>query len=172
VTKKITREIARLLHGKTNVITLGNLNAKRDWGYAPEYCEGMWRMLQHDVADDFVLATGESRSVREFLELAFANVGIEIEWRGTGTDEQGVISSVDEHVLAAKAGIDRFARVNDVVVAIDPSYYRPTEVDALIGDYSKAEKILGWTPVTRLDELVRIMIDADLEAIRNPVAEF
>jgi GDPmannose 4,6-dehydratase len=172
VTKKITREIARLLHGKTNVITLGNLNAKRDWGYAPEYCEGMWRMLQHDVADDFVLATGESRSVREFLELAFANVGIEIEWRGTGTDEQGVISSVDEHVLAAKAGIDRFAHVNDVVVAIDPSYYRPTEVDALIGDYSKAEKILGWTPVTRLDELVRIMIDADLEAIRNPVAEF
>ena len=168
VTKKITREIARLVHGKIDKITLGNLEAKRDWGYAPEYCEGMWRILQHSEADDFVLATGESHTVRDFVETAFANLGIQIVWSGTGADEKGSISSIDESVFDKKVGIRTdFVKPDDVVVEISPSYYRPTEVDSLIGDASKAERLLGWKAATRFDELVELMIDADLEQVRG-----
>jgi GDPmannose 4,6-dehydratase len=166
VTKKITRDLARLLHGITNRVTLGNLDAKRDWGYAPEYCEGMWRILQHDSAADFVLSTGQSRSVREFVELAFANVGIEIAWKGNGADEKGIAIAIDKDKLGEKIGNSpRFVHIDDVVVQISPSYYRPTEVDALVGDSSKAEKILRWKARTQFKELVRIMVDADLESI-------
>lgn len=170
VTKKITREIARLVFGTGGKLILGNLDAKRDWGYAPEFCEGMWRILQYEKADDFVLATGESHSVREFVERAFSELGIDIGWRGNGADEKGVIHRIDENVLNEKVGIThQFVHVNDEVVEISPSYYRPTEVDSLIGDAGKAKKLLDWNPVTKFDGLVKTMIDADIESERNSI---
>lgn len=172
VTKKITREIARLVHGKGGKLILGNLDAKRDWGYAPEFCKGMWRILQHSEADDFVLATGKSHTVREFVAKAFAELGIEIGWTGKGPDEKGVIRAIDEPIFDEKIrNIERFVSVNDVVVEISPTYYRLTEVDALIGDASKAKQILGWTAKTQFDELVRIMMDADVQSARNLLAD-
>ena len=167
VTIKITWEIARLINGIGGRLILGNLDATRDWGFAPEYCEGMWRILQHDVPDDFVLATGESHSVRYFIESAFSFIGITLEWSGSGVDEKGVIGNIDTNLFAAKAG-EAAGNVStgDVVVEISPSYYRPTEVDALIGDASKAERVLGWKAATHCDELITIMMDADLEAYR------
>lgn len=171
VTKKITREIARMLFGKGGKLVLGNLDAKRDWGYAPEFCEGMWRILQHEHPDDFVLATGESHSVREFVERAFSELGIEIGWSGKGVDEKGVIRKIDEEVFQRKVNLERAVNVDDIVVEISPTYYRPTEVDSLIGDASKAQNILGWKAKTKFDELVRIMINADIEALRNPTPE-
>jgi len=168
VTKKITWEIARLVNGVGGKLVLGNLDATRDWGYAPEYCEGMWRILQHEVADDFVLATGETHSVRYFIESAFSYIGISLEWSGSGVDEKGSISNIDPAMFAARAG-EAAGNVGtgDVVVEVSPSYYRPTEVEALIGDPSKAEKILGWKAATHCDELIRIMMDADLETYRS-----
>ncbi len=150
VTRKITRAAARIHAGLQEKLLLGNLEAKRDWGYAPEYTEGMWLMLQQDKPDDYVLATGETHSVREFTELAFNELGIEIEWRGTG---------VDEHGIDVKSG--------QTVVAIDPDYYRPTEVDLLIGDASKAAKKLGWQAKTRFEDLVHIMVTADRDLVAH-----
>ena len=126
VTRKITIAGARIKRGLQEVLTLGNLNAKRDWGYAPEYCEAMWRILQQDKPDDFVIATGETHTVREFAELAFAELGIPLRWEGTGQEEKGI---------SMKSG--------KVVIAVDPSFYRPTEVELLIGDASKAHTKLG-----------------------------
>src|SRR6202008_2802077 len=145
VTRKITRAVARIETGLEEVLYLGNLDAKRDWGHAKDYVEGMHRILQADQADDFVLATGETRSVREFVELAFAEVGRSIEWRGKGGEEPGV---------------DK--RTGKTVVRIDPIYFRPTEVDLLIGDASKAHKKLGWKPRVSFEELVRMMYEHDL----------
>jgi len=168
VTKKITREIARLVNGVGPILVLGNLDATRDWGYAPEYCEGMWRILQHDVPDDFVLATGESHSVRYFIEKAFSHIGVGLTWKGTGVDEKGMISQIDNDLFTSVVGLAPGAvKINDIVVEVSPSYYRPTEVDALIGDASKAEKILGWRAATHCDELIRIMVEADLEAVKE-----
>jgi GDPmannose 4,6-dehydratase len=165
VTKKITRGVAQMALGKSNKLILGNLNAKRDWGYAPEYCEGMWRILQQEKADDFVFATGETHSVREFVDETFNNIGVEIEWSSSGKDEKGRISNIDNTILSDKFGIEHvpFA-IGDVVVEIDPTYYRLTEVDALIGDASKAEKVLGWKATTHFKELARLMIEADIES--------
>lgn len=168
VTKKITRGVAQIVLGKSKKLNLGNLNASRDWGYAPEYCEGMWQILQHDTADDFVFATGETYSVREFVEETFKNIGIEIEWNGDGKDEKGKIVGIDGAFLVDKYGIDEIPiTVGDVVVEIDPTYYRLTEVDALIGDASKAEKLLGWKAKTRFKDLVKLMVEADIEAGRR-----
>src|SRR5579864_9360069 len=153
VTRKITRAVARIETGLEEVLYLGNLDAKRDWGHARDYVEGMHRILQADAPDDFVLATGETRSVREFVELAFAEVGRSIEWRGKGVEE---------------TGIDR--KTGKTVVRIDPVYFRPTEVDLLIGDSSKALKKLGWKPKTSFVELVRQMVAGDLEIARREVA--
>ena len=173
VTKKITRDVVRLIFGLTKSVVLGNLNAKRDWGYAPEYCEGMWQILQHDKADDFVLATGNSRSVREFVERSFERVGIRISWQGSGGDEQGVIDSIDQTLLEEKAGAGVTSiEPGDIVVKIDPGYYRPTEVDALVGDYTKAREALGWEPRTGFDELVAIMIDAEIDSYKNPQTDY
>ncbi len=147
VTRKITRSVARIAHGRQQLVRLGNLDAKRDWGYAPEYTEGMWRILQHREATDFVLATNETHTVREFASLAFAHAGMPLEWRGAGVDEVGVDSK----------GVVR--------VAVDPEYYRPAEVDLLIGDYAKAKRLLGWEPKTRFAELVRLMTEADLKEV-------
>jgi len=168
VTKKITRGIAAIVTGKSEKLVLGNLNANRDWGYAPEYCDGMWMMMQHEKADDFVLATGETFSVRDFVEKTFEHLGIEIGWRGEGDQESGVIVSINEDVLREKTRTgESFVKPNETVVQVSPSYFRPTEVDFLIGDASKAEKTLGWKAETKFERLVEIMIDADLESSRK-----
>ena len=148
VTRKITIGASRVKLGLQSVLRLGNLNAKRDWGYAPEYCEGMWKMLQLDAPDDFVLATGETHTVREFAEIAFRELGVQIRWQGKGVDEQGVDTASGK-----------------VVVAVDPNYYRPTEVDLLIGDATKAKQKLGWIPNTKFEHLVVMMVNADFEKI-------
>ncbi|RLA44559.1 MAG: GDP-mannose 4,6-dehydratase [Gammaproteobacteria bacterium] len=148
VTRKITDKVARIAHGDTAPLTLGNMDAKRDWGYAEEYVDGMYRMLQHDRPDTFVLATNHSSSVREFVELAFAAVDISIEWRGKGEQEKGY-----------------HADTGKLLVEVDPKYYRPAEVELLIGDYSKAESQLDWRPQTKLADLCKMMVDDDLEKI-------
>jgi GDPmannose 4,6-dehydratase len=153
VTRKITRAVARIETGLEEVLYLGNLDAKRDWGHAKDYVEGMHRILQAEAPDDFVLATGETRSVREFVELAFAEVGRTIEWRGKGVEETGVDK---------KSG--------KIVVRIDPVYFRPTEVDLLIGDAGKAQRKLGWKPKTSFADLVRQMVAGDLKIARIEVA--
>jgi GDPmannose 4,6-dehydratase len=153
VTRKITRSVARIETGLERTLYLGNLEAKRDWGHARDYVEGMHKILQADAPDDFVLATGESHSVRELVELAFAEVDRKVEWRGTGVDEIGVET-----------------KTGNTVVRIDPVYFRPTEVDLLIGDASKAREKLGWKPKTTFHALVREMVAADLEIARREVA--
>lgn len=154
VTRKITRAVAGLVNGTETLLRLGNLDALRDWGYAPEYCEGMWRVLQQDQADDFVLATGESHSVREFVDAAFNAAGIQLEWQESGPDEKAHIASMEFET--------EFLSLGQTVVEVDPTYYRPTEVDSLIGDASKAERVLGWKASTKFSELVRIMVESDL----------
>jgi GDPmannose 4,6-dehydratase len=175
VTRKITRAASRIAAGLQDVLLLGNLEAKRDWGYAPEYCEGMWRILQYDKADDFVLATGETHSVRKFTELTFNEIGIELYWSGNGKNEQGKIKSINMEKVKDLIGDEVFSKSrfklssklkkDDVVVAIDPNYYRPTEVDLLIGNPAKAEKLLGWKANTRFGDLVKLMIKADMEKV-------
>ena len=150
VTRKITRAAAEVAVGRRESIVLGNLDARRDWGYAGDFVEAMWRILQADQPDDWVVGTGEDHSVREFCELAFANVGIELEWCGGGVDE---------------IGRDRASGATRVTV--DPKYFRPAEVDRLVADASKARRELGWLPRVRFEELVRMMVDADLEAVRS-----
>jgi GDPmannose 4,6-dehydratase len=173
VTKKITREIALIVTGHSEKLILGNLDAKRDWGYAPEYCEGMWMIMQHEAADDFVLATGETHSVREFVEKAFEYLGIEIGWAGEGETERGVIRSINHDVLREKTRTNQtFIKENQKVVEVSPTYFRPTEVDLLIGNSSKAEKILGWKANTKFDRLIKIMMDADLEFSKNPHSDY
>ncbi|MFN3872672.1 MAG: GDP-mannose 4,6-dehydratase [Ignavibacterium sp.] len=176
VTRKITRAAARIAAGLQTDLALGNLNAKRDWGYAPEYCEGMWRILQHKEADDFVLATGETHTVREFADLTFKHLGIELEWIGEGVNEVGKIKNIDLDKAKALIGFDvakertrsdftTRLKKGDVLVKVNPNYYRPTEVDLLIGDSSKAEKLLGWKAKTKFSDLVEIMIKADMEKV-------
>ncbi len=175
VSRKITRAASRIAAGFQDVLLLGNLDAKRDWGFAPEYCVGMWLILQHNKPDDFVLATGETRTVREFVELTFTEIGIDIQWQGTGKDEKGIIKSLNLEFAKNLLGKDVYSKsrftltdklkTGDVVIAVDPNYYRPTEVDLLIGDPSKAEKILGWKAKTKYTELVKLMIKSDLEKV-------
>lgn len=173
VTRKITSEAAQIVLGKRDKIILGNLDAKRDWGFAPEYCEGMWRILQHEKPDDYVLATGETNSVRAFVEAAFGYLGIEIEWRGADENERGVVKSIDREILREKIKSDEsLVKENDLIVEVSPHYYRPTEVDLLIGDSSKAERDLGWKAKTKFAELVEIMMNADIELNKNSVLHY
>lgn len=146
VTRKITRAAGRIKLGLQDKLILGNLDSKRDWGYALEYVEGMWRILQADSPDEYVLATGETHTVREFTELAFARLGIDIDWEGKDEYERGVCR-----------------KTGKVVVEVSPQYYRPTEVDLLLGDASKAKSVLGWEPKTTFRKLVEIMTDADFK---------
>ncbi|BCH15064.1 GDP-mannose 4,6-dehydratase [Mesorhizobium sp. L-2-11] len=150
VTRKITRAAAAIRLGLQDKLYLGNLSAERDWGHARDYVEGMWRILQHEVPDDYVLATGVKNSVRRFVELAFSEVGTEIQWVGSGVDEKGI---------DAKSGA--------VLIEVDPRYFRPTEVELLIGDPSKAERVLGWKATTSLDAMVQEMVQSDLETVRR-----
>lgn len=150
VTRKITRAVSAIELGQQSELHLGNLDAVRDWGHARDYVEGMWRIVQHDKADDFVLATGEGHSVREFVELAFSHTGRTLAWSGKELDEQGTDTETGE-----------------VLVRIDPRYFRPTEVDNLRGDPSKAKEVLGWEHRTSFPELVREMVEADLVAVKN-----
>jgi GDPmannose 4,6-dehydratase len=146
VTRKITRALSCMQEGTQDILYLGNLDAKRDWGYAKDYVEAMWLMMQQDHPDDYVIATGETHSVREFVELAFKEIDIEIEWQGSGLDEKGVDKETGQ-----------------ILVAIDPIYFRPTEVDLLIGDASNAAQKLHWHPKTDFKTLVKLMVEADLQ---------
>jgi GDPmannose 4,6-dehydratase len=145
VTRKITMAVANIKKGLQERLYLGNLDAKRDWGFAGDYVKAMWLMLQQDEPEDFVIATGEMHSVREFVELAFREVGIEVEWKGEGVDEVGVDSET-----------------GNLLVEIDPAYYRPTEVDLLLGNPSKAREKLGWNSNVGFEELVKIMVKGDM----------
>jgi len=150
VTRKITRAAARIKEGLQYTLLLGNLNAKRDWGYAPEYCEGMWRMLQQDKPEDFVLATGEQHSVREFVELSFKELGIVIDWKGEKQKEVGINAATGK-----------------TIIEVDPKYYRPTEVETLLGDPSKAKEILGWEAKMPFIDLVKDMVQSDWEKVKR-----
>ncbi|MBT8039531.1 MAG: GDP-mannose 4,6-dehydratase [Gammaproteobacteria bacterium] len=151
VTRKITMAVARISRGLQKCLYMGNLNAMRDWGYAPDFVSMMWMMLQQDEPDDYVAATNEAHSVREFIEQSFAHAGMPIEWEGEGTNEVG-----------------RNTDSGAVVVRIDKRYYRPTEVDQLLGDPSKAREKLGWKPTVLFDQLVKIMTEADLRLLDRP----
>ena len=146
VTRKITRGLARIKLGKEEKLFLGNLDAKRDWGYAPDYIEGMYLMLQADKPDDYVLATGETHTVREFIEISAKNLGMEIEWKGEGVNEKGIDKITGKEIIA-----------------IDPMYFRPAEVDVLLGDPKKAQTELNWQAKVKFSELVKIMTEADLK---------
>ena len=165
VTRKITRAVARIKYGLQGKLYLGNLEAKRDWGYAPEYVEAMWLMLQQDNPDDFVIGTGESHAVREFCELAFGEAGMELEWKGSGTEEVGIFAGLRDGSSLPAANCP--LPVGATVVAIDPRYFRPTEVEFLLADASKARKKLGWEPTVTFKELVGIMVAADLRALEE-----
>ena len=160
VTRKITRAVANIIAGKQTRLYLGNLESKRDWGFAPEYVVSQWLMLQQDKPDDYVIGTGESHTVREFVKHAFKYAGIEIEWKGKGIDKKGVIQSLDSTLTLVST-----LSIGDTVIEIDPCYFRPTEVDFLLADASKAKQKLGWEPKITFKELVKIMVDADMELI-------
>tara|TARA_Y100000310_G_scaffold98944_1_gene96741 strand:- start:110 stop:1177 length:1068 start_codon:yes stop_codon:yes gene_type:complete len=154
VTRKITLSAAKIKHGLQDKIKLGNLDAKRDWGYAPEYVKGMWLMLQQKKPDDYVLATGEAHTVRDFADFAFKELDMHLEWEGDGANEKGIET-----------------RTGKVRIEVHPEYYRPTEVDYLVGDSSKSREELDWIPRVKFHELVRIMAKADLSFVMNPTYE-
>ncbi len=150
VTRKITQAAARIKYGIQDKVTLGNLNAKRDWGYAPEYVEGMWQMMQLDKPDDFVLATGETHTIREFADITFKELDMDLEWQGKGVNERGI---------EIKTG--------KTLVEINPRYFRPTEVDMLIGDSTKAQNSFGWEPKVKFEKLAKIMAKADWDKVQK-----
>jgi GDPmannose 4,6-dehydratase len=193
VSRKISRAVARMHLGLQKKIYLGNLDAKRDWGHAKDYVQAMWLILQQESPDDFVIATGESHSVREFVDLAFREIGVEIEWKGRGIEEKGIVREISDQGASSHAmgfggrggqrseieraakprhlksdGIaadfsKRVLRAGDVVVEVDRRYFRPTEVDELLGDASKARKTLGWEPKITFEQMISMMVKADLE---------
>lgn len=159
VTRKITRGVAKMVLGMQEKLYMGNMDAKRDWGHAKDYVDAMWRILQQDQPEDYVIATGITTTVRDFISMAFAEAGVEIEFKGTGVDEKGIVKSVAKDVLTLKPGQE--------VVAIDPRYFRPTEVDLLIGDPTKAQSKLNWKPQYDLPALVKEMVAADIELFKR-----
>lgn len=159
VTRKITMATAAIALGKQDCLYLGNLDAKRDWGHAKDYVEAMWRILQQDVPEDYVIATGVTTTVRDFIRMSFAHVGVELEFVGEGIDEKAYVKSCN--------GSTYHLEVGKQVVAIDPSYFRPTEVDLLIGDPTKSKTKLGWAPKYDLEGLVREMVEADLDRLKS-----
>ena len=163
VTRKITRAMARIALGLQDCLHLGNLGALRDWGHARDYVQMQWLMLQQDVAEDFVIASGEQHSVREFVQRSAAVLGITIGFRGEGVDEVGVVTAVDRSAGTLRAK----CKPGDVVVRVDPRYFRPTEVETLLGDPSKAKARLGWTPTTTFEQLVQEMVESDYTSAKR-----
>ncbi len=160
VTRKITRAVAKIVLGMQDVLYLGNLNSLRDWGHAKDYVEGMWRILQHDVAEDFVLATGITTSIRDFVKLAFKYAGIELEFKGNDEEEVAIVAACNGEFKLP---------IGSTIVKVDPRYYRPTEVELLIGDASKAKQKLGWEPKYNLEQLAEEMVTADIELFKSNV---
>ena len=185
VTRKITLAAARIAQGFQDKLYLGNLNSLRDWGYARDYVECMWLILQQDKPDDYVVATGQYHSVREFCTIAFKEVGIELEWQGEGVNEKGIVKSVNPELLTVnskqstvnsqlstvnskQSTVNSKLKVGDVLVEVDPKYFRPAEVDQLLGDPTKAKTQLGWNPQkTSFEELVKIMVQHDMKKVRK-----
>lgn len=160
VTRKITRGLAGILAGKQRKLYLGYLDARRDWGFAPEYVEAMWLMLQQKDPEDYVIGTGESHSVREFIEKAFSYAGINISWQGEGNNTRGIIDS-----LSPGLKVPAFLKKGDVLIEIDPRYLRPNEVKCLCADISKAKKCLNWEPKIKFEDLIKIMVDCELNNV-------
>lgn len=170
VTRKITRAVSKIAMGMQKSMYIGNLDAKRDWGHAKDYVEAMWLILQQDTPEDFVIATGATTTVRKFMEMAFAYVGIKLRWEGAGVNEKGVIDELDADKFDKVVGIPSIKpklRPGTVLVSIDPKYFRPTEVDLLIGDPSKANNVLGWKPKYDVASLVTDMMASDVKLFRK-----
>ena len=164
VTRKITRGLAGTVTGLQAELYLGNLNAKRDWGHARDYVEMQWRMLQQEIPEDYVIATGQQKTVREFINAAAGKMGVTLKWQGEGVDEVGIVKSISPGALVVD---DMQISVGDTIIRVDPTYYRPAEVETLLGDPTKAHKALGWKPTTTLDEMVEEMISHDLNKARQ-----
>ncbi len=164
VTRKVTRGVAQIALGQAQKLYMGNIDSKRDWGHAKDYIEAMWLILQQVVAEDFVIATGVTTTVREFIQKAFAEVGIRVVFKGSGVDEVAIVDSIDSSILPAE---NKSLKAGDIVMEIDPNYFRPTEVDLLIGDASKAYEKLNWKPKYNLDALIKEMVAADLTIFKN-----
>lgn len=167
VTRKITRAAASIVLGLQKKLFLGNLDAKRDWGHAKDYIEGMWLILQHPEPDDFVLATGVTKTVRDFISLSFKKLGVRLEFKNKGINEKGLVAEVDKSVLEELEIKECPLKNGDEVVSVDPGYFRPTEVDILIGDATKAREKLGWIPKHSLEELIDDMIAGDLRKMKK-----
>jgi len=171
VTRKITRAAARIVMGMQNKLYLGNLNSKRDWGHAKDYVEAMWLILQQEQPDDYVIATGITNTIRDFVKMTFAKIGITVEFYGEGADEKGCMTKIDTKLFSKAVG-EEFVenlhkRLNENIVEVDPQYFRPTEVELLIGDASKAKKKLGWSPKYTLDSLINEMIISDIKLFKK-----
>ena len=164
VTRKITRGLAGIVTGLQAELYLGNLNAKRDWGHARDYVEMQWRMLQQEIPEDYVIATGQQKTVREFINAAAGKMGVTLKWQGEGVDEVGIVESISPGALVVD---DMQINVGDTIIRVDPTYYRPAEVETLLGDPTKAHKALGWKPTTTLDEMVEEMMSHDLNKARQ-----
>lgn len=173
VTRKITRAVARIKLGLQDKLYLGNLDSKRDWGFAGDYVRAMWMMLQQDEPDDYVVATGESHSVREFVEKAFQEIGIKIAWKGTGVDEEGIVEDIKQNeAFFDRENLCKSVSRNSVVIRVDPRYFRPTEVEYLLGDPTKIREKLGWEAKMSFEALVKIMVEKDLkESERDALIE-
>ena len=168
VTRKITRAASKIVLGMQDKLFLGNLNSQRDWGHAKDYIEAMWLMLQQNTAEDFVIATGKTTYVRDFVKMAFADVGVQLSFKGKDENEIGFVESIDQSRLEFLE-LEKLCtlKVGQEVVAVDPRYFRPTEVDLLIGDAKKAEEKLGWKAKYSLQELVNDMMKGDLKAMKK-----
>ena len=174
VTRKITLAAARIAQGKQEKLFLGNLSSLRDWGYAKDYIECMWLILQQPEPDDFVIATGEYHTVREFATLAFKEVGIELEWRGDGINEHGIVKSISPELSILRSALPLGSSKNSqlsigqTLVEVDPKYFRPAEVDQLLGNPAKAKAKLGWNPQkTSFEDLVKIMVQHDMKLVKK-----
>jgi GDPmannose 4,6-dehydratase len=168
VTRKITRAVAKIALGLQDNLYLGNLSSKRDWGHAKDYVDAMYLILQQDKADDFVISTGITTEIREFVKMSFLEIGIHIEFKGIGVDEKGSIYKIDQKIFKYKVGIDsKSLTIGQILIEVDPVYFRPTEVDILIGDSTKAREILGWKPKYTLNELIKDMISSDIKLFKQ-----
>ena len=167
VTRKITRATSRIALGLQNKLYLGNLNSKRDWGHAKDYIEAMWLILQQEKAEDFVIATGVTTEIREFVRMSFKHVGIDMAFKGEGVDEIGYVDGVDDAVFEAATGQKNQLAIGQELIFVDPKYFRPTEVELLIGDATKARTKLGWSPKYKLQDLVTDMMQSDIKVMQK-----